>query len=342
MDAAQNIAEPFAPMNFRVQFGYTVVINRGRMAQNDGQDVLTRIRANYDSMSKSQQLVAEFFLTRGLEAVYLPAARIADLLDVSHSTVVRTAQAIGFVGFPELQAALQERFLGRINSASVYQHGSRELIGELNEQHEPNSDVDTAAVLRRLILTDANNIENLLDQIVIPDFERAIDLLIAAPSVYVIGLRSSAPLALNFGIGLRQIRPNCFMPNPGIGDLVDQIAPIRQGDVLLTICFGRYMRDTLNCMDYARKVGATVITVTDTPLSPAAKRADLAFVVRYGVWFYGASTALFSLLNALMMSILLRQGASAQQRLGQVDKIIEQFEIFQPAEDTGEHPSEVP
>ncbi len=310
------------------------------MTQNDGQDVLARIRATYDSMSKSQQIVAEFFLTRGLEAVYLPAARIAELLDVSHSTVVRTAQAMGYVGFPELQSALQERFLGRINSASVYQQGSRRLISELSEQNEDSA--DTAAVLRRLMLTDANNIENLIDQIAIPDFERTIELLTNAASVYVIGLRSSAPLALNFGIGLRQIRPNCFMPQPGIGDLVDQIAPISEGDVLFSICFGRYMRDTLNCMDYARKMNATVITLTDTPLSPAAKRADLVFVIRYGVWFYGASTALFSLLNALMMSILLRQGASAQHRLGQVDKIIEQFQIFQPLDDTGAHVSEVP
>ena len=292
------------------------------------QDVLWRIRANYDSMSKSQQKVAEFFLTRGMEAVYLPAARIAELLDVSHSTVVRTAQAIGFEGFPDLQAALQEQFLGRMNSTSVYQLGSRKLIGELNEQNE-----DAAAILQRVMLTDARNIESLIAQISIPDFERAVDLLISAPSVYLIGLRASAPLALNFSIGLRQIRPNCTMLRPDFGDLVDQIASIHEGDVLFSICFGRYMRETLTCMDYARKMKATVITVTDTPLSPAAKRADLAFVVRYGVWFYGASTALFSLLNALMMTILLRQGTSAQQRLEQVDRIIDQFQIFEPADD---------
>ncbi len=290
-------------------------------------DVLWRIRANYDSMSKSQQKVAEFFLTRGMEAVYLPAARIAELLDVSHSTVVRTAQAIGFEGFPDLQAALQEQFLGRINSSSVYQLGSRKLISELSDQKE-----DAASILQRVMLTDARNIESLIAQIPIPDFERAVDLLISAPSAYIIGLRASAPLALNFGIGLRQIRPNCIMLRPDFGDLVDQIAAIREGDVLFSICFGRYMRETLTCMDYARKMKATVITVTDTPLSPAAKRADLAFVVRYGVWFYGASTALFSLLNSLMMAILVRQGAEAQQRLEQVDRIIDQFQIFEPAD----------
>jgi DNA-binding MurR/RpiR family transcriptional regulator len=291
-------------------------------------DVLTRIRANYDGMSKSQQRVGEFFLTRGLEAVYLSAARIAELLDVSHSTVVRTAQAIGFEGFPDLQAALQEHFLGQVNSASVYLHGSRRLISELSDPNE-----SAASILQRVMLTDARNIESLTPQISVPDFERAVDLLSGAPTVYVIGLRSSAPLALNFSIGLRQIRPNCVLLQPIYGDLVDQVAPMVEGDVLFSVCFGRYMRETLTCMEYARKVKATVITVTDTPLSPAAKRADLAFLVRYGVWFYGASTALFSLLNALMMGVLLRSGSRAQRRMEHVDKIIEQFGIFEPADD---------
>jgi DNA-binding MurR/RpiR family transcriptional regulator len=291
-------------------------------------DVLTRIRANYDGMSKSQQRVGEFFLTRGLEAVYLSAARIAELLDVSHSTVVRTAQAIGFEGFPDLQAALQEHFLGQVNSASVYLHGSRRLISELSDPNE-----SAASILQRVMLTDARNIESLTPQISVPDFERAIELLSSAPTIYVIGLRSSAPLALNFSIGLRQIRPNCVLLQPIYGDLVDQVAPMVEGDVLFSVCFGRYMRETLTCMEYARKVRATVITVTDTPLSPAAKRADLAFLVRYGVWFYGASTALFSLLNALMMGVLLRSGNRAQKRMEHVDKIIEQFGIFVPADD---------
>ncbi len=288
-------------------------------------DVMANIRAMYDSMSKSQQKVAEFFLTRHLEAMYLSAARIAELLNVSHSTVVRTAQAIGFEGFPDLQAALQEQSLGRINSASVYQLGSRKLIGELQEQ---NQDASTASILQRVMLTDARNIENLSNEISIPDFDQTIDLLLNAASVYIVGLRSSAPLALNFSIGMRLIRPNCTLLRPDFGDLVDQIAPISSGDVLFSICFGRYMRDTLNCMDHARKMGAKIITVTDSPLSPAAKRADLVFVVRHGVWFYGASASLFSLLNALIAVLLLRQSTSAQQRLERVDEIIEQFQLF--------------
>ncbi|MCC6802829.1 MAG: MurR/RpiR family transcriptional regulator [Anaerolineae bacterium] len=300
-------------------------------------DVMAAIRANYDSMSKSQQKVAEFFLTRGLEAVYLPAARIAELLEVSHSTVVRTAQAAGFDGFPNLQSALQEQFLGRFNSASVYQLGSRRLIRDLREQNE---DASTATILQRAMLTDARNIENLAAQISIPDFDQTVELLMNAPNVFVIGLRASAPLALNFSIGLRQIRPNCTLLGFGFGDLVDQVQPITEGDVLFAICFGRYMRDTLYCMDHARKAGAKVIAVTDTPLSPAGKRADLVFAVRHGVWFYGASATLFSLLNALIAVLLMRQSARAQQRLESIDSIIEHFQIFEPMDSTNPHTSE--
>lgn len=293
------------------------------------QDLLARIRASYGEMSASQQRVLEFFLTHGLEAVYLSAARIADTVDVSHSTVVRTAQALGFEGFPDFQAALQEQFLGQINSAGVYQLGARKLISEMVEQDTTN----IGSILQRVMLTDAKNIENLVPQIPVADFEQAVHWLMDAPHVYVIGLRSSAPMALSFGMSLRQIRGSSTILQPGTGDLVDQVSALAENDVLFAICFGRYMKETLYVMEHARSVGARVITVTDTPVSPAARRADLVFTVRYGVWFYGASAALFSLLNAIIAALLVIQQDSAQERLEKIDRIIEQFGIFESGEE---------
>ncbi len=299
------------------------------MAPTDGQqDIMAHIRENYASMSASQQKVLEFFLGHGLEAIYLSAARIAETVDVSHSTVVRTAQALGFIGFPEFQSALQEQLLGRINSAGVYQLGARKLINELIEQ----DNTTLGSIMERVMLNDARNIENMVSQIPVADFEQAVAMILQAENVYVIGLRSSAPMAMNFAMGLRQIRGNCQLLQPGVGDLVDQLAAVTSKDLLFSICFGRYMRETLHAMDYARKIDARIIAVTDTPVSPAGRRADLVFTVRYGVWFYGASAALFSLLNALVAAILIEQNTTAQERLEKLDKLIEQFGIF----DTGE------
>jgi len=295
------------------------------MSENaESRDLLMVIREAYAGMSAGQQKVLEFFLSHRLEAVYLSAARIAELVDVSHSTVVRTAQALGFDGFPEFQTALQEQVSGKMNSTSVYQLGARKLISELVEQ----DDNSMGAILERVMLNDAKNIENMVGQIPVTDFEQAVNMLLAAENVYVIGLRSSAPMAMNFAMGLRQIRGKCHLLQPGVGDLVDQIAALTSKDLLFSLCFGRYTKVTLHAMDYARKVGAQVISVTDTPVSPAARRADLVFTVRYGVWFYAASAALFSLLNALVAAVLVRQGDAAQTHLETLDSVIEAFDIF--------------
>lgn len=286
-------------------------------------DILALIRDVYDDMSAGQQKVLEFFLSRRFEAVYLPAARIAEMVDVSHSTVVRTAQALGFEGYPEFQTALQEQVLGRINSASVYQLGARKLVSELVEP-----DDSPGSILERVMLNDAKTIETMAGQISVVDFEQAVARLIEAEHVYIIGLRSSAPMAMSFAMGLRQVRGNCHLLQPGVGDLIDQIAELSAHDLLFSLCFGRYTRETLHAMDYARKQGAPVINVTDTPASPAARRADLVFTVRYGVWFYGASAALFSLLNALVAAVLVQKGSAAQERLEKLDTILEAFDIF--------------
>lgn len=292
---------------------------------NDG-DVIQRVREQYERMSKSQQKVAEFFITSE-EALYLPAARIAEILEVSHSTVVRTAQAIGFEGFPDLQAALQERVFGRATSAATYELGRRKL-GE--EQPPPN---DPTLLFQRLMLADARSIENLITAIRAEDFTASVDRLIAARGVYVIGLRSSAPMARSFGMALRQMRPNCTLLEPGTGDLVDQIFEMDERDVLFAICFGRYATMTLRCMDFARRVGAHVIAVTDTPLSPAARRAAVSFVVREGVWFHGASAALLSLLNAFISAMLIQQPDLAKQRLERIGNTLKYFDVFDSADD---------
>jgi DNA-binding MurR/RpiR family transcriptional regulator len=132
---------------------------------NDG-NVMKRVREHYDDLGKSQQKVAEFFITSE-EALYLSAARIAEILDVSHSTVVRTAQGIGFEGFPDLQAALQEQVFGRSTSAAAYELGKRKL----NEMDEGGEQVaDPAVLLRRLMLGDAHQIESVANEINAQDF----------------------------------------------------------------------------------------------------------------------------------------------------------------------------
>ncbi|HVU11453.1 MAG TPA: MurR/RpiR family transcriptional regulator [Phototrophicaceae bacterium] len=288
-------------------------------------DIETRMRTAYSSLSKSQQKVTEFLLTHGIDVVYLSAARIAKLVQVNRSTVVRTAQALGYDGFPAMQAALQAHFLSRLSSVERFQYGSRQLIEEMGAERVAGGD----SVLQRVIRTEVEQIESLMQQISAENFEQIVDLLAQARRIYIIGLRASMPLALHLLIPLRLVRPNCYLlsynaPN-GITDGLDDLS---EGDLLFAVTYSRYARDTLNTMEYARAGGAKVIALTDSPLSPAATRADRVLVVPFRIWLYSNAAAPYVLLNALFSALFLRLGEHVPERLENLERMYQQLQIF--------------
>jgi DNA-binding MurR/RpiR family transcriptional regulator len=285
-------------------------------------DVMTHIRTQYDSMSKSQQRVAEFLLTHGIDVVHLSAARIAELVNVNRSTVVRTAQSLGYEGFPDLQADLQQQLLGRLTTNQRLQTGARQLLVEL-EQEENGA----AQVLHTMLRSEINNLGAVVQNVSDMEFEQALDLIDAAEHVYVLGLRNSLPLALNFGMLLRYVKRSTVL-EPHSRTIADQLENLGPGDLLFTIAYRRYVRETLTAMEYAQSIGAKVITMTDSTLSPGAKRADLALVVPFRLWLYGNSLASYAVLNALFGSLLLRHTDQAQERLEHLDRIYDQFHTF--------------
>ncbi len=287
-------------------------------------DVTTHIRTAYDSMSKSQQKVAEFLLTHGVGVVYLSAARIAEMTGVNASTVVRTAQALGFEGFAELQATLQDQLLRHTSPADRFQISSKQLTEAMAEGGE--------SVLHNMVQTEIRNLESLLEQLPVADFDQAVESINAARRIYIIGMRNSLPLALNFAVLLRYIRPDVRVLEPGRQTLADQLEELGENDVLFSIAYGRYVRDTLRCMDYARTVSAKVIALTDSTLSPAAKRADLALIVPFRLWSFGNSLASFAVLNAIFGALFLRHAGTAQERLKHLDRIYEAMDVFEVGE----------
>ena len=69
-------------------------------------DIITRINEKFASMSKSHKKVATYIQEHYDQAVFMTAAQLGKELDISESTVVRFAMAIGFEGYPEFQKEL--------------------------------------------------------------------------------------------------------------------------------------------------------------------------------------------------------------------------------------------
>ncbi len=291
------------------------------------EDVIAVIRARHNSLPTSQQKVAEFLLGHGLDVIHYTVAQIADSVDVNPSTVVRTAQSLGYKGFPELQDALRKQLMRQAHLSQRLQIGSQQLIDNLRKGQIASGET---SILQAVLREEIDNLLNLTQHVPVEVFEKAVDLLNNARQVVILGLGTSFAPALNFGNILRYVRPNILVLKPGIDPLPSQLETLSSDDLLFAICFARYTRETLIAMEYARKIGARVIALTDSLVSPAAQRADLSLIVPYRLWLYGNSVAIFALLNSLTGALFVSDPRSAEKRLEHLEFLFETFQIFTP------------
>lgn len=287
----------------------------------DEKDVLQRIRDA--SLSPSQEKVTHYLLQGGLDVVHYTIAEIAEAIEVNASTVVRTAQSLGYPGFPEFQDALRSQFLRqarlsqRLRVTPSYSFAGGEAVDD-KDLH----------ILDRILRDEIQNLLDMPHHISYDTFDQIVDLLDEAQHVYIIGLGASFPVALSLGIVTRYARDRVIVLTPGIDPIAAQLADIGPGDLLVSICFSRYTRETLMAMDFARRQGVTVVAITDALVSPPAKRADHTLVVSYRYRLHGNAVAIYALLDALLGSLFERYPERIRRRLDHLEELFETFHIL--------------
>ena len=144
-------------------------------------DVLHTIKAHMSSFSKGQRRIAEYILENYDKAAFMTASRLGRTAQVSESTVVRFAAALGYDGYPDMQKALQEMIRSRLTSVQRIRVSNDQLSG---------TDLITS-----VLQTDMEKIRIAIEELSRRDFDIAVDDLMKARHIYILGVRSSSFLA---------------------------------------------------------------------------------------------------------------------------------------------------
>lgn len=287
-------------------------------------EMIGQIRALYETLSKSQRKVVDFILAHEVDAAYLPAARIADLIGVNRSTVVRTAQALGYEGFPELQAALQDGILKHTTLSDRVQ-----ITSALWSQAADRQEEGGQSTLRKVVQNEILNLSKLLNQVSEADFEHAVDLLDKARKVFIMGPGYALPKAIMFGKMLRFVRSQVvILESSPAYSLSEQLEDMTPEDVLLAFSYTPHLKQTLRCMEYACANRTPVILIAESAVSQASIRADLVLVAPGTLLAPGYTLAPYALLNALHSALIFRHPEHTKQRLNYLDRIDNFFDIF--------------
>ncbi len=285
---------------------------KGQMEQR--QELLARINQTGRRLSKGQKRIAEYIVNHYDKAAFMTASKLGDKVQVSESTVVRFAIALGYDGYPALQKALQEMIRNRLTAVQRV-----EMTGDMSE----------SAVLGTVFKADMQNIRQTIEDLDEANFSRTVDALCEAERVYVVGVRSSAPLAQFLGYYMNFIRDNVMVITSGISDVLEQVARVGEKDVVLGISFPRYSRRTIEAMNYAKSKGATVVSLTDTPLSPLGEASDFCLTARSDMAsFVDSLVAPLSMINALIVAMSLRHREEVSEHFAQLESLWERNHVY--------------
>ncbi len=288
-------------------------------------DLLEQIRARLPQFSKAQKRIANYILEHYEKAAFMTAARIGSTIGVSESTVVRFAVEVGCDGYPQLQKALQEIIRNRLTSV---------------QRMEITSDqIDRNNVIGKVLSMDIDRIKHTIEELDPNSFNLAVQKLISARRIYIIGVRSAASLAGFLQFYFNHIFDSVHLINTSsTSEMFEQLFRISSQDVLIPISFPRYSQRTLKAAKYAREKGADVIAVTDSVSSPLYQVANISLLARSDMAsFVDSLVAPLSVLNALVVAVGLEKQDEIRETYAQLERIWDQYDVYEKTEGSTEN-----
>lgn len=282
-------------------------------------DILSAIQENMGGFSKGQRKIADFILGSYDKAAFMTASRLGKRVGVSESTVVRFASELGYDGYPDMQRSLQKMIRSRLTT-----------VQRIEVTKDRFGDQD---LLSAVLQADIDKIRQTLEELDRESFERAVDAIVTARKIYVIGVRSSASVALFLHFYLNLIFDNVTLVSANtVSEIFESLLRVGEGDVVIGVSYPRYSSRTVRAMNFARDRGATTVAITDSETSPLAPICTYSLMARSEMAsFVDSLVAPLSLVNALLVAVSQRKNEDVERTFQTLEDIWEEYNVYEKA-----------
>ena len=275
-----------------------------------------RIVRFYPKLSKGQKRLADYLTVHFDKAAFMTAAQLGEATKVSESTAVRFAMLLGYKGFPEMHQALEEQVRNRLNS--------------IQRMEVTYGRIPQDRILEMVLSSDIEKIKLTLEHIDKRAFDQAVELILSARKVYIVGIRSCAPLAGFLGFYLNQICEDVHIVSTNsASEVFEQIMRITPEDVIIGISFPRYSMRTLKAIEFANVRSARVITITDSIHSPMNLYSSCNLIAKSDMTSIADSlVAPLSVINALIVALSNSRQKEVTETLDTLEQLWNEYEVY--------------
>ena len=294
---------------------------------NDTSSVANRLEEVYSALSPQLRLAARYVLDAPDDVGLNSMRTVAAHAGVHPSTLVRLAKELDFSGYAELREPFRQRLRTHGNR---YADRARNLQARGSEQ---KSSID-ASLLQETLQNGNLNLQNTFAATSSAELTELAVLLESARRIYVIGMRKCYPVAYYLHYAFRMFQDNVVLVNGVAATVADDLRDLGNDDVLIAIGFEAYTRGTVRAARYAASVGADVVAITDSSLSPLAEGARQTFVVANdSPSFFRSVASAMALAEAIVAYLVAEGGEAAVNHLTQTEHHLDTFGTYWGADD---------
>lgn len=281
------------------------------------EDFLTLLQNKEADFSKGQKRISRYITESYDKAAFMTASRLGKTVGVSESTVVRFAVELGYDGYPSMQKAMQEMVLNRLTSV--------QRMGVANDR------IGDQDVVSMVLNADADKLRQTAEVVSREDFQAAVQAILKAKRIYVVGVRSTSALAGFLGYYLNFMFNNVqVVTTSGASEMFEKLVSVDAEDVVVAFSFPRYSTSTLKGAQYCRSTGATVIGITDSRLSPLGQNSDHVLVAKSDMLSLVDSLAApLSLVNALIVALASGREQALAKNFNTLERLWEEYNVYE-------------
>ena len=231
--------------------------------------ITERIASTYSSFTLAHRKAADYVLANPFRAATMTIDELAHAVGMSVATANRFARALGFDGFPQFRAELVKAFESTLAPVEKLR---TELLKEAT----------SAQIFAASLEEDLDNINGTLHQLNHAACEKAVDMILRAPRIFVLGFSTSAYLG---SILAHRLDPCCptvqtIANDAGPTQAARRLFKLNEDDLVIAISFPRYNKFTIELLALARERRASVLSITDATSSPLVPLSDLVLYAK--------------------------------------------------------------
>ena len=277
---------------------------------------LFELFGNYKNFSKKQKAIYDYTIKNAYGISMMNAAQLSSAINVGEATLFRFLKQIGYETYSDFKADVHAYALEEMNS----NYWQLRTTLESNKEYRQNG---PETIIRRSI----SLLEKTISANMLHSVSRAVELMLDAPKIGILGLRLSKGAALYFEYLLLPFLPKITQLSHDESFIYDRLQHFNKDSVVFFITGWPFSKNTAKAARYCAESGHKIILLTNNAASPLAPLANVVITVLKPADYY-TSIPFIAVLEAITVEIALRLSPGSQEQLKELDSILVKYNII--------------